>query len=151
MPKKKTSRPSKRKSASTSRIFVNLPTKDLNKSTEFFKKLGFSINEQFTNATAACVVISENIYAMLLTEQKFRDFARKEITDSSKATEVLLAVSRESREQVDAIVEKALAAGGKKAGQQQDYGWMYSRGFEDPDGHIWEAFWSDPSKNQPGN
>ncbi|WP_242929258.1 VOC family protein [Pontibacter vulgaris] len=127
-------------------IFVNLPVQDLNKSKEFFTKLGFSINEQFTDETAACVVISETIYAMLLTHDKFKMFTPKGISDATKSTEVLTALSVNSKEEVDKIMEAALAAGGTEARPAEDLGFMYGRAFNDPDGHIWEVFCMDMSQ-----
>lgn len=130
----------------SSMIFVNLPVKDLDKSKEFFGKVGYEFNPQFTDQKAACMVISENITAMLLTESFFQTFLNhKEIADATKHTEVLVALSAESRAQVDEIVERALAAGGKAHGEPSDHGFMYSRSFEDPDGHIWEYLYMDMS------
>ncbi len=126
------------------KIFVNLPVKNLDKSMDFFKRLGFSFNPQFTDETAACMVISEDIYAMLLTHAKFKAFTPKAICDATKSTEVLIALSCESREHVDDLVRKAIAAGGSVYGERKDYGFMYQHGFQDPDGHIWEIFWMDP-------
>jgi predicted lactoylglutathione lyase len=126
------------------KIFVNLPVKDLDKTKEFFAKLGFSFNPQFTDKNAACMVISEDIYAMLLVEQFFKTFTKKEIVDAKKSTEVLLALSAESKEKVDEMLSKALAAGAKEPRERQDQGFMYGRSLEDPDGHIWEIFWMDP-------
>lgn len=119
-------------------IFVNLPVRQLDRSIDFFSKLGFSFNPQFTDETAACMVVDGNIYAMLLTHEKFKAFTPKEICDAHKSTEVLVCLSRESREQVDEMVRKAVAAGGATYNAPQDYGFMYSHGFQDPDGHIWE-------------
>ncbi len=130
-------------------IFVNLPVKDLNKTKEFFAKLGFTFNAQFTNEDAASMVLSENIFVMLLTETSFKRFTDKEIADSSSATEVINAISLESKEQVDKMADTAIESGGKKT-MDQDYGWMYSRGFQDPDGHLWEVFYMD-EKNIPAN
>lgn len=126
-------------------IFVNLPVKDLPKSMEFFKALGFSFNPQFTDETGACMVISDTIFAMLLTHEKFAGFSPKPIADTDKTTEVLLALSRDDREAVDAIVKAALAAGGSTFSEPQDHGFMYGRAFRDLDGHVWEAFWMDPA------
>ncbi|MEN9407821.1 MAG: hypothetical protein RLZZ455_1037 [Candidatus Parcubacteria bacterium] len=125
-------------------IFVNLVVKDLEKSKEFFTKLGYTFNEQFTDETAACLVISENIYAMLLTPEKVKQFTKKTIVDSHTATEVAIALSCESKEEVDEMMEKVIAAGGIEARPVEDYGFMYLKSFEDPDGHIWEIFWMDP-------
>ena len=127
------------------KIFVNLPVKNLDKSMDFFKKLGFSFNPQFTDETAACMVISDDIYAMLLTHSKFREFTRKEIADATKTTEVLTALSMDSREQVNALVDKALAAGATPAREPADHGFMFERSFNDLDGHIWEIFYMDMS------
>lgn len=126
-------------------IFVNLPVKDLETTKGFFGKLGFSFNPQFSDETTACLVISDTIFAMLITEPRFKDFTKKEIADASKSTEVLLALSAESREKVDELVDAALAAGGSPANEVQDLGFMYGRSFQDPDHHIWEVVWMDPS------
>ncbi|HEY5791980.1 MAG TPA: VOC family protein [Chthoniobacterales bacterium] len=132
----------------STKIFINLPVKDLPKSMEFFRALGFTFNPQFTDETAACMVISEDIYSMLLTEEKFKDFTPKPICDARKCTEVLVALTRESREAVDALVAKAVAAGGGTYKEPPDHGFMYAYGFQDLDGHIWEPFWMDPSAIQ---
>ena len=129
-------------------IFVNLPVKDLNKSIEFFTQLGFTFNAQFTDANATCMIIGENIFAMLLVEEFFKSFTKKSIADSFKSTEVLLGVSAESREAVDEMVNKALAAGGKAPNDKQDHGYMYGWGFEDLDGHQWDIFWMDQGTTQ---
>lgn len=129
----------------TKNIFVNMMVKDLNKSMEFFKKLGWSFNEQFTDETAASLIISENIYCMLLTQEKMKQFTSKELVDPSKSTEVLLAISTESKQEVDELVDKALEAGATKQREPEDYGFMYSRSFNDLDGHIWEVFYMDPN------
>lgn len=128
------------------KIFVNLPVKDLIKSIEFYKKLGFSINPQFTDETGACVVISENIFVMLLTEAKFKGFMKKNIADSHTTAEAINAISVNSKREVDEMMKKVLSAGGKEARKPQDYGFMYGRALEDLDGHIWEVFWMDESK-----
>jgi predicted lactoylglutathione lyase len=130
-------------------IFVNLPVKDLSRSVDFFKKLGFSINSQFTDETAACVVISDTIYAMILTHEKFKQFTKKQIADSATSTEVITAVSAECREEVDDFVRRAVEAGGKTHREPEDHGWMYGQSIEDLDGHIWEFFWMDEDKVQP--
>lgn len=132
----------------STKIFVNLPVKDLARSMEFFKKVGYEFNAQFTDETAACMVISDDIYAMLLTEAKFKTFTPKQICDAKKSTEVLIALSCENREKVDELVAKALAAGGSSYKEPKDHGFMYEHGFEDPDGHIWELFYMDPSAIQ---
>jgi len=128
-----------------SQMFVNLPVKDLKKSIAFFTKLGFTFNPQFTDETATCMIVSENVFVMLLTEQKFKAFTPKSICDATKSTEVLVAISLESRTAVDEIVGKAVAAGGATYNKPQDYGFMYTHGFQDLDGHIWEPFYMEPS------
>ncbi len=125
------------------RIFVNLPVKDLNRSIGFFSRLGFNFNPQFTNDQAACMIIGENIFAMLLVEEHFRDFTRKEISDARKTTEVLIAIDAESRQKVDEMVRQAVAAGGSVYAEPQDHGWMYGHSFADPDGHQWEVLFMD--------
>jgi predicted lactoylglutathione lyase len=130
------------------KIFVNLPVKDLAKSISFYTALGFTNNKQFTDETAACMVISEEISIMLLTHAKFKTFTPKEISDATKTSEVLNAISRESRAEVDDIVRKAIAAGGSTFNDPQDHGFMYYHAFQDPDGHIWEVMWMDPSAVQ---
>jgi|SRR5437867_4461546 len=125
------------------KIFVNLPVKDLNKSKEFFARLGFSFNEQFTDDKAACLVIGENIFAMLLREEFFKTFTKKEIADAKKTTEALIAIDAESRQQVDDMVKKAAEAGGSIYRDAEDHGWMYGHGFADLDGHQWEVLYMD--------
>lgn len=131
------------------KVFVNLPVKDLNKSKEFFAKLGFTFNAQFTDKNAACMVISEDNYAMLLMEPFFKTFTKKEIVNAKQSTEVLVALSAESKENVDKMFSNALAAGAKEANETQDHGFMYGKSFEDLDGHIWEIFWMDPKAINP--
>jgi hypothetical protein len=126
-----------------SKIFVNLPVKDLQKSIDFFTHLGFGFNPQFTDETATCMIISDTIFAMLLTHPKFGDFTKKEIADATKTTEVLLALSLENRAKVDEIVQKAIEAGGSTYAPVQDMGWMYQHSFADLDGHQWEVFYID--------
>lgn len=126
----------------------NLPVKDLSKTRAFFEHLGYSFNPQFSNDDAGCMVISDTIYAMLLTETYFKTFIKKEIADAQKTTEVLLALSVESREAVDEMLKKVLAAGGTETGEAQDHGFMYLRTFYDLDGHTWEIFWMDPAAAQ---
>jgi hypothetical protein len=126
-------------------LFVNLPVKDLNKSINFFTKLGFIFNPQFTNENATCMIIGENIFAMLLGEKFFKSFTDKEICDSTKSTEAILALSAESREKVDDMINKVISAGGIETRKPQDHGWMYGRSFQDVDGHLWEIFYMDES------
>ncbi|MER7485771.1 VOC family protein [Streptomyces sp. NPDC126497] len=129
-------------------IFVNLAVDDLDASKKFFTELGYSINAQFSDETAASVVISDTIVAMLLTRQKYAQFTKKEIVDATRSSEVLLGLSAESREKVDELVEKAVAAGGSITGETQDHGFMYGRAFDDLDGHTWEVIWMDPAALQ---
>ncbi|MFJ8468396.1 VOC family protein [Streptomyces swartbergensis] len=126
-------------------IFVNLCVNDLDASRKFFTELGYSINEKFSDDTAASVVISDTIVVMVLTKEKYAQFTKKEIADPRKTSEVLIALSAERREKVDELVEKAVAAGGSVSGETQDYGFMYSRAFDDLDGHTFEVVWMDPS------
>jgi len=127
------------------KIFVNLRVRDLKKSTVFFGKLGFTFNTQFTDETAACMVVSEDIYVMLLTHDKFKTFTPKQISDSTKSTEVLVCLSAGSRQEVNETVRKAVAAGGTTYNEPQDHGFMYGHGFQDLDGHIWELAFMEPS------
>jgi len=131
------------------KIFVNLPVRDLKKSMDFFRALGFTFNAQFTDETAACMVISEDIYVMLLTENKFKTFTPKPIADATKNTEVLVCLSTTSRAEVNNLVRKAVAAGGSTYKEPQDYGFMYGHGFLDLDGHIWELAFMEPSAIKP--
>ncbi|MHB0997639.1 MAG: VOC family protein [Armatimonadota bacterium] len=124
-------------------IFVNLPVKDLDKSMMFFRAIGFEFNMQFTNENAACMIIGKDSYVMLLVEEFFRKFTKKDIPDASRYTEVILAISAESREKVDEIVQKALDAGGKLSNPQDDMGWMYGWSFQDIDNHLWEVLYMD--------
>jgi predicted lactoylglutathione lyase len=130
-------------------IFVNLPIADMARSKAFFGALGFSFNPQFTNDQGACMVIDENIFAMLLVKPFFRTFIDTEIADARETTEVLVCLSCKSREEVDELVRKAVAAGGKPHRQPQDHGFMYGHGFHDPDGHVWELVYMDPNAAPP--
>jgi len=130
-------------------IFVNLPVTDLPKSVAFYEAVGGRKNPQFSDDTAACMVFSETIHVMLLTHDKFRQFTPRPVADARAATEVLIALSSESREAVDEMVGAAAAAGGvPDPGYKQDHGFMYGRSFEDPDGHIWEVMWMDVAAMQ---
>jgi predicted lactoylglutathione lyase len=129
-------------------IFVNLAVNDVDASKKFFTELGYTINPQFTTDDCACVVISDTIIAMLLGRQRYSDFTQKEIADSTKTSEVLLCLSAESREKVDELVDKAIAAGGTATGDAMDHGHMYGRSFDDLDGHTWEIMWMDPAAVQ---
>ena len=131
------------------KIFVNLPIKDMERSQAFFRALGFSFNPQFTNEQGACMVIGEDIFAMLLVEPFFQTFTKKPIADARKGTEVLVCLSCDSRDEVDQLVKKALSAGATAPNAPQDHGFMYAHGFEDLDGHMWELVWMDPAATPP--
>lgn len=120
-------------------IFINLPVRDLRVSMDFFTQLGFGFNLQFTDDKAACMIIGENIYAMLLVEDRFRDFTRKPIADARQCTEVLICIDAPSRDAVDEMVRNAVSAGGTTYADPMDHGWMYGHSFADPDGHQWEV------------
>ena len=125
-------------------IFVNLPVKDLDRSIAFYEAIGATKNPQFSDDTAACMVHSGTIHVMLLTHPKFSQFTTRAIPDATRTAQVLLCISRDSREAVDRITEAAASAGGKADhGPKQDHGFMYGRSFEDPDGHVWEPMWMD--------
>jgi predicted lactoylglutathione lyase len=127
------------------KIFVNLAVKDLDRSVEFFTKLGFTFDPRFTDESATCMIVSDEAYVMLLVESRFKDFTKKELADPATQTEAILAVSAESREEVDEFADTALEAGAASANDPMDMGFMYARSFNDPDGHLWEVFWMDPS------
>jgi predicted lactoylglutathione lyase len=136
-------------------IYVNLPVKDLERSNNFFRNLGFQLEPKFSNDQASCVVLGENMFAMLLVESFFKTFTNKPICDATKSTEVLVCLSCESRARVDELVKQATAAGGRAPRKTQDQGFMYGHGFEDLDGHIWELVYMQPGKvthvNDPGD
>lgn len=125
------------------KIFVNLPVNDLKRSQEFFGKLGYAFNPQFTDEKAACMVVSDRIFVMLLTGQYFQTFTPKDVADARTTTEVLVCLNEDSRNAVDAHVDKALKAGATEARPPQDHGFMYGRSYSDLDGHIWEIIWMD--------
>lgn len=127
------------------KLFVSLPIKDLDRSVAFFKALGFTFNPRFTDGNAACLLIGEHAYAMLLVEPFFKTFTEKKICDTATHVEGAFGLSCESRAEVDTLVTKAVAAGGKEVGPPQDHGFMYGRSFEDLDGHHWEVIWMDPN------
>lgn len=129
-----------------SKIFINLPVKNLSQSMDFFKGLGFSFNPQFTDENAACMVISDSIFAMLLTEAYFKTFTPRSISDAHTSTEVIIALDASSKAEVEQIVAKAEELGGKIYAAPQDHGWMYQHGFADLDGHIWEIAYMDESQ-----
>ena len=124
-------------------IFVNLPVADLPAARAFYEAIGFTNNPMFTDDSAACMVLTDVIHVMLLTHDKFAQFTPKRIADARETSEVLICISADSREAVDDITDKALAAGGREPREKQDYGFMYGRSFEDLDGHIWEPMWMD--------
>ena len=130
-------------------IFVNLPVKDLPRSKDFFAALGYTFNPQFTNDQGACMVISEHIYAMLLTEEFFKTFIDRPISSAHESAQVINCLSCESREEVDATVGKAVAAGATVPRAPQDMGFMYGHGFADLDGHLWELVFMDPNAAPP--
>jgi predicted lactoylglutathione lyase len=130
-------------------VFINLPIRDLAKSMEYFRTVGYTFNPQFSDDTAACMIISEHIYAMLLTHEKFKGFITTDICDATKQTEVLIALNQDTRAQVDEIADKAISMGGRAFKEPQDHGFMYLRSIQDLDGHVWEYFWMDPSFVQP--
>lgn len=144
---KKTPKIAKHTTPIVRKIFVNLSVKDLDKTKVFFSKLGFTFNPQFTDKKAACMIIGENIYAMLIVEEFFKSFcANKIITDTKKNIEVLNALNLGSKSTVDKMIQQVIGAGGKEFREAQDHGWMYARAFEDLDGHIWEVFYIDEKK-----
>jgi len=133
-------------------IFVNLPVKNLNASIEFFTKLGFTFNPQFTDEKATCMIISEDAFVMLVVNDFFKTFTKKAISDATKSTETIVALSAVSRKDVDEMMNKALAAGGKPSVEPMDQDGMYGRSFQDLDGHLWEVIYMDPSMvGQAGN
>ncbi|HWI32281.1 MAG TPA: VOC family protein [Microbacterium sp.] len=133
-----------------SSIFVNLATNDLDRAKSFYTSLGFGINPLFTDENAACIVIDDNIFFMVLTKEYFATFTDKALADASTSAQALIAISRDSREDVDTIVEAGLAAGGSEPRPLQDYGFMYNRDLEDPDGNILEFLYMDPKAAEQG-
>lgn len=127
------------------KTFVNLPVKDLNKTIAFFTGLGFQFNPQFTDESATCMIISDEAFVMLLVEEFFKSFTKKEICDTSRSAEVIIALSVDSREKVDEMVHKAVEAGATTPTAANDQGWMYQWGFQDLDGHLWELVYMDMS------
>lgn len=130
-------------------IFVNLPVKDIARTRTFFTALGFEFNPQFSNDQGLCMLIADDIFAMLLAEPFFQGFTKKPVADATKSTEVLLALTCGSVAEVDQLVAKAIAAGGRAPVERKDLGFMVQHGFEDPDGHQWEVFWMDPNAVPP--
>jgi predicted lactoylglutathione lyase len=131
-------------------VFINLPIQDMKRSRAFFEALGFTFNPQFTNEQGACMVVQDGAsYVMLLVEPFFQTFTDKPVADATRATEVLVCLSCDSREEVDSLVKKARAAGGTTPRPPQDHGFMYGHGFTDPDGHVWELMYMDPQAVPP--
>jgi predicted lactoylglutathione lyase len=129
-----------------SQIFINLPVKELERSFDFYTKMGFTNNPQFSDDSGKCMVFSDEIFVMLLTHEKFKSFITRPITDVSKTTSALFSISVESLDRVNEISDNALSGGGKEPVEAKDYGFMQQRTIEDPDGHIWEIFYMDMTK-----
>jgi predicted lactoylglutathione lyase len=125
------------------KIFVNLAVGDLGRAVDFFSALGFEFDPRFTDESATCMIVSDEAFVMLLVRDRFKDFTKREIADSTTHTETILALSARSREEVDELLRKALAAGGQPANEPMDHGFMYASSFYDPDGHLWEVLWMD--------
>lgn len=132
-----------------SNIFVNLPVKDLEKSKKFFEAIGGTVNQQFTDETASSIILGGNIFCMLLTHAKYKEFSPKQIADANKTSEVMIALGVDSKDEVNRIVDAAIKAGGKETRPPADYGFMQQRVFEDLDGHHWEVIYMDPAHVQP--
>lgn len=131
------------------KVFINLPVKDLDHSVEFFAKLGYTFNPQFTDKNATCMNVSEQIFVMLLTETFFATFTKQPVSDAKKSTEVIVCLSVESKQLVDEMIAKAIAAGATTPNEKQDQGFMYGHGFQDLDGHHWEFMWMDMNAVPP--
>lgn len=136
--------PTPEAAAMATQIFVNLPVKDLDRSVAFFTQLGYRFDPRFTDANATCMIVGDNIFVMLLVEPFFRGFTPKPIADAHATTEAILAIALDSRVAVDILADKALAAGGTPSSEPMDHGFMYQRGYQDLDGHLWEVFHMDP-------
>jgi predicted lactoylglutathione lyase len=132
------------------KIFINLPVQNLEAAMGFFTAVGFTFDQKFTDETAACMRVTEDIFVMLLTEEEFRMFTPNEVCDAGECTETLLCLSLDSREAVDELVRKAISAGGKTYNAPRDYGFMYGHAFQDLDGHVWEVIYMDPSTIKQG-
>jgi uncharacterized protein len=130
--------------SSSRKMFVNLAVADLDRSVEFFTKLGFAFDPRFTDETATCMIVSDEAFVVLLTESKFREFTAKDVSDPATQTEAILALTAGSREEADELADRAIEAGGSAAKDPLELGFMYGRSFNDPDGHHWEVFWVDP-------
>lgn len=132
----------------TQKVFINLPVKNLDKSRDFFSSLGFEFNQQFTDENGTAMILNEDAWVMLVTNDFFKTFTDKQLGDATTSTETIISLSADSREEVDEAVEKALANGGERATEPNDQGFMYSRGFHDLDGHLWECVWMEPAAAQ---
>jgi predicted lactoylglutathione lyase len=131
-------------------IFVNLPVTDVKRSTAFYEAIGATRNPQFSDDSTSCMIISDTIFVMVMTHEKFSSFSPKKISDASKTAQVLLCLSADSREAVDDMLNSAAKDGKIDPRAPQDYGFMYGRAFEDPDGHIWEVMWMDQAAMEAG-
>ena len=131
------------------KVFIHLPVKDLTASVSFWTSLGFEFDPRFTDEHATCMVLNSDAFVMLLDEPRFKDFTTKDLADAATHTEVINAVSADSRAEVDALVHRALGAGGKPSNDPMDYGFMYGWSFQDLDDHLWEVIWMDPAAEQP--
>jgi predicted lactoylglutathione lyase len=136
-------------SPTSRKVFINLAVEDLQRSIDFFTALGFAFDPQFTDEQATCMIVSDEAFVMLLVKGRFQEFIKKQIVDSTAETEVIIALSAESRAEVDELVDKALAAGGSPANDKMDMGFMYAWSFQDPDGHLWEVMHMDPAAVPP--
>lgn len=134
----------------STKLFLNLPVKDLNRSVGFFERLGFSFDPNFTDESATCMIVDDGVFVMLLTEPFFGTFTRKGVADANSTTEAITCLGLESRQRVDELVDAAFAAGAGTANEAMDEGFMYLRSFQDLDGHIWEVTWMDPEQMVPG-
>jgi predicted lactoylglutathione lyase len=132
------------------KVFINLPVRDLPKTMAFFSALGFEYNAKFTDQNAACMILSDEAYVMLLADPFFKNFTTRELADSSRQTEAIIAISCDGRDEVDAFVDRAQRAGAADAMPPQDHGFMYARSFYDLDGHHWEVLWMDPRAVEQG-
>lgn len=132
----------------STKIFINLPVKDLAASRRFFAELGFAFNQDFTDENMECVIIGADIYVMLLVEPYFQTFTKKDVADAAETAEMINALGVDSRQRVDELVDRALAAGGRQADAPRDLGFLYGRSFEDPDGHLWDVIYVDLTAGQ---
>jgi uncharacterized protein len=129
----------------TRQLFVNLPVKDLDRAVKFFTALGFSFNPDFTDENATCMIVNDDAFVMLLVESYFKTFTTKSVAATAGSAEVIMSFALDSREAVDQSIRTALTSGGTASEEAQDYGFMYTHSFQDPDGHLWEVFWMDPA------